>query len=191
VPHNLSRDVDSPVLASRAGGHNHAVEFYSDDESFLVGFTRFIEAALLAGNAVIVVSTEPHQERLSHILQEHGVNIALAIEQGRYFPLNVADTLSTFMVNDLPDSERFLGVVGNLIAAAARSTGGNESRVAICGECASLLWAQGKADAAIQLEQFCNQLTKRYRMDILCGFSLSSCYTEQDKEIFQRICCEV
>jgi hypothetical protein len=30
-------------------------------------------------------------------LQEHGVDIAAAIEQGRYFILEVADTLSTFM----------------------------------------------------------------------------------------------
>jgi len=80
------------------------------------------------------------------------------MEQGRYLPLDAAETLSTFMVNDLPDPVRFLRVVGDLIAAAARATAGGESRVAICGECASILWAQDKADAAIQVEQFCNQL---------------------------------
>jgi DNA-binding NarL/FixJ family response regulator len=169
---------------------SHEVQFYSDDASFLSGFTRFIEAALKAGNAIIVVATELHQKSLLQRLQEHGVNIAAAIEQGRCLPLDVAETLSTFMVNDLPDPARFFRVVGDLLAAAARTTAGKESRVAICGECASILWAQGNADAAIQLEQFCNQLTKRYGIDILCGFSLSSFYREEDKQVFQRICSE-
>ena len=118
------------------------------------------------------------------------MDIAAAIEQGRCLPLDVAETLSTFMVNDLPDPVRFFRVVGDLIAAAARATAGEQSRVAICGECASILWAQGKADAAIQVEQFCNQLTKRYEMDILCGFSLSSFYREEDKQVFEKICSE-
>jgi DNA-binding NarL/FixJ family response regulator len=167
---------------------HHEIQFYSDDESFLVGFTRYMEAALRNGNAVIVVATESHRKSLLQSLQKHGVNIAAAIEQGRCVPMDVAETLSTFMVNDLPDPVRFFRIVGDLIAAAA--TAGEQSRVAICGECASILWAQGNADAAIQVEQLCNQLTKRYEMDILCGFSLSSFYCEEDKQVFQRICSE-
>ena len=170
---------------------SHKVEFYSDDAAFVVGFTCFIEAALKAGKALIVVATESHRTSLLQRLQEQGVDIASALEQGRYLPLDVADTLSTFMGNDdLPDPVRFFRVVGDLIAAAALATAGKQSRVAICGECASILWAQGKADAAIQVEQLCNQLTKRYEMDILCGFSLSSFYREEDKQVFQRICSE-
>jgi DNA-binding NarL/FixJ family response regulator len=168
---------------------SHEVEFYSDDAVFVVGFTRFIEAALEAGSAVIVVATESHRKSLLLRLREHGGNCAAAIEQGRYLPLDVAETLSTFMVNDLPDSVRFFRVVGDLIAGA-QATAREQSRVAICGECASILWAEGNADAAIQVERFCNQLAKRYEMDILCGFSLSSFYREEDKQVFQRICSE-
>lgn len=168
---------------------SHEVRFYPDDEAFVLGFSDFIEAALQAGNAVIVVVTERHRKALVRSLQEHGGDCAAAIEQGRYLPLDVAETLSTFMVNDLPDSVRFLRVVGDLIAIA-QATAGEQSRVAICGECASILWAEGKADAAIQVERFCNQLAKRYEMDILCGFSLSSFYREEDKQVFEKICRE-
>jgi DNA-binding NarL/FixJ family response regulator len=167
---------------------SHEAEFYSDDEAFVVGFTDFTEAALNAGKALIVVATESHRKSLLQRLQAQGVDITAAIEQGRYLPLDVADTLSTFMGDELPDPVRFFGVVGDLIATAARATAGEQSRVAICGECASILWAQGKADAAIEVEQLCNQLTKQYEMDILCGFSLSSFYREEDKQVFQRIC---
>jgi DNA-binding NarL/FixJ family response regulator len=180
--HNSIATADSKITRS------HDIEFYSDDAAFVVGFVRFIEAALEAGNAVITVTTESHLQGLLQRLREHGVDIDAAVQQGRYVPLHVADTLSTFMVNDLPDPARFCGIVGDLIAAAARTT--LSGRVAICGECGSILWAQGKADAAIQVEQLCNQLAKRYEMDILCGFSLSSFYREEDKQIFEKICRE-
>jgi DNA-binding NarL/FixJ family response regulator len=192
VPDYLCKNEDLRSIIQRKAEINrsHEVQFYSDDEAFVVGFAHFIEAALKTGNAVIVAATESHGKSLLQRLQEHGVDIAAAIEQGRYLPLDMADTLSTFMVKDLPDPVRFFRVVGDLIAAAAQATAGKYSRVAICGECASILWAQGNADAAIQVEQFCNQLTKRYKMDILCGFSLSSFYREEDKQIFEKICRE-
>jgi DNA-binding NarL/FixJ family response regulator len=168
----------------------HEVEFYSDAAAFIVGFSSFVEAALKAGKAAIVVATESHREGILQKLQKHGVDIIAAIEQRRYVPLDVNDTLSTFMENDMPDAGLFLRVVGDLIAAASQTTAGDLSRVVICGECASILWAQGKADAAIQVEQLCSKVTKQYEIDVLCGFSLSSFYREEDKQLFQKICSE-
>ena len=192
APDHLFRQEVLPSLVPRKSEivRSHEVQFYSDDESFLDGFTRYIEAALLNGKAVIMVATESHRKSLLQRLQDNGVSIAATIEQGRCLPLDVAETLSTFMVNDLPDPMRFFKVVGDLIATAAQATAGEPSRVAVCGECASILWSEGNADAAIQVEHLCNQLTKQYEMDILCGFSLSSFYRDEDKQVFQRICSE-
>ena len=130
----------------------HEVEFYSDDAAFVVGFTRFIEASLRAGNAVIVVATEAHRKDFLATLEAHGVGIVAAIEQGRYIPLDAAKALSIFMVNDLPDPVRFLKLASDLIAPAAQTTAGGGSRVAICGECASILWVEGNTNADIQVE---------------------------------------
>jgi CheY-like chemotaxis protein len=169
---------------------SHEVEFYSDDEAFVVGFTRFIEDALKAGKAIIVASTDSHQKNLLQRLQEHGVNIPAAIEQGRCLFADAAQTLSAFMEKDLPDRAQFFRVADDLIAKATRPAPGKDCPVALCGECGSILWAQGKADAAIEVEKFCHQLARRYEMDVLCGFSLSSFYREEDKQIFQKICSE-
>src|SRR5580693_10110339 len=49
---------------------SHEVEFYPDDAAFVVGFTHFIEAALKAGKALIVVATESHRKSLLQRLQE-------------------------------------------------------------------------------------------------------------------------
>jgi hypothetical protein len=53
-----------------------------------------------------------------------------------------------------------------------------------------VLWAQGNAEAAIQVEKLGNQLVKTYDMDILCGYSLSHVQGGMDSHIFQRICAE-
>ena len=169
---------------------SHEVKFYSDDAALVVGFTRFVEAALEAGNAAIVVATEPHRKSLLQRLQELGVDIVTAIEQGRYVSLDVAETLSTFMVNDLPDPPRFLKVAGNLVAAAAKASKAEHPRVAACGECAPTLWEQGNAKAAVEVEHLWDEIAKNYNVDIMCGYVLNSFQREHESHIYERICAE-
>lgn len=180
----------SPAPARTAITHSHEVKFYSDEDAFVVGFTRFIEAALKSGTAVIVVATEPHRESLLQRLRENGVDVIAAVEQGRYITLDVAETLSAFMVNDLPDRARFLKIVGDLFATAAKASSGDRPRVAACGECAPTLWEQGKADAAVELEHLFDEVAKSCNVDIFCGYVLNSFQREQERHIYERICAE-
>ncbi len=168
----------------------HEVEFYSDDAAFAVGFTLFVEVALAAGNAVIVIATESHRQCLLQRLQEHGVDVAAAMEQRRYVSLDVADTLSTFMVNDLPDPARCLKVAGDLVMEAAKVAQSEPPRVAVCGECAPILWAQGKADAAIQVEHLWDEVARKHKVNILCGYVLNSFQREQEGHVYDGICAE-
>jgi DNA-binding NarL/FixJ family response regulator len=177
----------STLLRKTETTRGHRAEFYSDDAAFVLGFSNFIEAALNAGDAVIVVSTESHQRSMFQKLQERGVNVPAVIEQGRCLFVDVAETNSSFMENDVPTPVRFFKVVDDLIVEAARAAQGKQFRVAVCGECASILWAQGKANAAIQVEKLCHKLARRYEMDILCGFSLGCFYREEDTKIFREI----
>jgi len=170
--------------------HRHEVQFYSDDAVFIDSFARFIAVALKAGDAAIVVATESHREALALRLKTQGSDVDAAIQQGTYIQLDVAKTLSTFMVNDMPDSARFFEVVSGLIEAAAKATKREHSRVVACGECAPLLWADGKADAAIRIEQLWDEVGKTYEMDSLCGYALNSFHDEEDQHVFQRICSE-
>jgi DNA-binding NarL/FixJ family response regulator len=182
----LGEGFSSLAPSNGANERGHSAEFYSDDSSFVVGFAHFIETSLNAGNTVIAVVTESHLNGVYQTLQARGLNLGTATEQQRFIGLDVADILSTFVVNGLPDPDRFFKIVDDLISSQAAAV--ENTRVAVCGECGSTLWAQGNADAAIQVERLCNQLTKRYGMNVLCGFSLSSFYREEDKEVFQRIC---
>ena len=171
-------------------GHRHEVGFYSDDPRLLDDLTQFIGAALRAGNAAIVVATESHRDGLLPRLQAYGLDIGTAIEQGRYIALDAADALPTFMLRGMPDSVLFLKLLGDLIGTAAKATTWEQARVAIFGEMCHLLWAEGNAEAAIQVEKLGNQLAKTHEVDILCGYSLSSVQGSMDSRVFQRICAE-
>ena len=177
------------VLATKAP-HRHEVLFYPDDAVFLDSCTRFIAAALDAGNVAAVVATESHRDSLFQRLKAEGLDVDAEIKHGRYISLDVAKTLSTFMVNDMPDWERFFEVVGGLVSGAAKAGKGEHSRVAMWGECGPLLWAEGKVDAAIRLEQLLNWLGTIYEFDVLCAYALSSFHGEEHGHIFQSICAE-
>ena len=169
---------------------NHKVGFYSEDRQFLDQVKRFIAAALKAGNATIVLATEEHRKSLLSRLQEEALDIGAAIEEGRYIPLDAAATLSTFMANGMPDPVRFLKVAGDLIQGAAKAVNGHSGRVAACGECAPLLWAQGKVEAAIQLEHLWDEIAIAQNVDILCAYSLGTIEGGMDGHTFERICAE-
>jgi DNA-binding NarL/FixJ family response regulator len=171
-----------------ATSHRHEVLFYSDEAEFLDGFADFIAAVLQAGNAVLVVATESHRNGLVSTLQRRGLDISPAIEQGHYIPLDVAETLATFMVNDMPEPVRFFKAAGDLIVRAAKVANGEHLRVAACGECAPVLWAQGKAAAAIRLEQLWDEIAKTYGVDILCGYRLIEFHGNDGPDMVQRIC---
>jgi DNA-binding NarL/FixJ family response regulator len=185
-----SNGVLAPLEHSMEIPRRHEAGFHCDDASLLDDITQFIGTALRAGNAAIVVATESHRNSLLPRLQAYGLDTAAAIEQGRYISLDAADTLSTFMLNGMPNPVRFLRLLGDLIATAAEAAKGEQARVAVFGECVHLLWAQGNAEAAIQVEKLGNQLAKTYDVYILCGYSLGSVQGGMDRHVFQRICAE-
>ena len=123
----------SPVPDQARIKHRHEVQFYPDDSAFLLGLADFIEAALSAGNPVIVVATESHRKSLLETLRARGTDNAAAMEQGLYLSLDVHQALSTFMVNDLPDPARFRKVFVGLLSSTARAAKGSS-----CPDCS--LW---------------------------------------------------
>jgi len=168
----------------------HEVLFYSDDGRFLESFSRFIRAALEAGNAVVVVATESHLVSLGQTLQPQGVDLAAVVEEGRYIPVSIAEMLATFMVDNMPDPIRFAKAAGGLISTAAKTANGKHRRVSACGECAPGLWAKGLAEAAIRLEQLWDEVARTYDVDILCGYPVNSFHGDESRRIFQRISAE-
>ena len=103
--------------------------------------------------------------------------------------MDAADTLSTFMVKGWPDADRFFEGFRNLINSASNAAKADHPRVAIFGEGVAILWAAGKRDAAIRLEQLGNILASTYKVDILCAYPFSL-LIQEDEHSFRTICAE-
>ena len=88
------------------------------------------------------------------------------------------------------DPVRFLELLGDLIVTAREAAKGANRRVSVFAECVHLLWTQGNAEAAIQMEKLGNNLTEIHDVDILCGYSLSSVEVAMDSHTRELICAE-
>jgi DNA-binding NarL/FixJ family response regulator len=183
---------DSSALTNDHGAikHSHEVAFYADDSSVVDGYARFIESSLKGENVVIVVVTESHRARLISRLEADGVDVAAAIEQGRYIPLDAADALSSLTVNDIPDPARCTKVIGDLIMGAAKGVREANGRVVVCGEIAPTLLSKGNGEGAIQLERLWDEITRGYGVHTLCGYLSSAFPPHEADPVFQRICAE-
>jgi hypothetical protein len=168
----------------------HEVAFYADDASVVNGYAHFIESALKSGSAVIVVVTESHRASLVPRLEADGVEVAAAIEQGSYIPLESTDTLSRLMVDNTLDPVRCAQVVGDLIMEAAKGAKGEHGRVVACGEIAPILLSKGNVEGAIKFEHLWDKITRGYGVHTLCGYLWSAFPGKESSTIFERICAE-
>jgi DNA-binding NarL/FixJ family response regulator len=154
--------------------YRHEIVFCSDDTVLLDSFTCAVVTALNTGNAAIVLATRSHRESLCQRLNKHGLDVGQAVQKGTYIALDVAEALSAIMVSGLPDPVRFFGGIGEFIETATKAANADQPRVVVCGEGVATLRAEGKADAAIRLEQLCDELVKTHEVDVLCAYPTSS-----------------
>jgi signal transduction histidine kinase len=173
---------------SRHGDHQHGVQFYSQDSFLLEELSEYIGDALRVGDAAVVVATETHRNSLLQWLTSRGLDIAALVEQERLVVTDAAQLLETFMRDGWPNPESFNEVVGGVVAKALARAAGVRPRVAVFGEMVALLWAEGKADAAIRLEQLWNQLGHTKSFSLFCAYPMSSFNREKDAGLLLKVC---
>jgi MEDS: MEthanogen/methylotroph, DcmR Sensory domain len=91
------------------------------------------------------------------------------------------------MVDGRPDDGRFSRVIADIFVAAAACSTAEPARVAAWGECAPTLWMEGKAEAAIRVEQLWDELARRHHVDTLCGYSTRDLPRDEDDRVLQQI----
>jgi signal transduction histidine kinase len=175
---------------SQHGDHQHGVQFYSQDKFLLEELSEYIRNALQAGDAAVVVATEQHRDVLLPWLTTQGLDIAALIDQGRLVSLDAGQVLASVMSDGWPNQELFNDVIGKIVAKALACAGTEHPRVAIFGEMVALLWAEGKADAAIRLEQLWNELAHSKSFSLFCAYPMSSFDREEDAGLLLKICNE-
>src|SRR6266568_584436 len=170
---------------SEVRASEHFVQFYEKDIFLLDSLSAFVSTGLAAGDVCIVIATKAHREGLEELLKARGVDLAAAHTRGEYLSLDAAETLSKFMVDGLPEPERFAEVVGSVLMRAAKS----RHHVRIFGDMVALLWTEGNQAAAIYLEELWNDLHhKTYPFSLFCAYSMHSFDGEAHEVPFTEIC---
>jgi PAS domain S-box-containing protein len=178
----LRRQLDNPPQG------DHVAYFYEKSDSLLDALCSFIGDALGAGNAAVVIATKVHRDGLKRRLTARGLDIERASQQGRYIELDASEILSEIMVEGMPDGIRFAEVVGGTMAQI--STKGTRPEIAAFGEMVSLLWTEGKVEAAIRLEQLWNELTKKHSFSLRCAYQVANFHSEEHTRPLMRVCAE-
>jgi hypothetical protein len=170
-----------------AGECSHAVQFYETDGQLLDLLTRFVGTALVSGDVAVVIATKMHRDGLNKRLKANGLDVSVPREQRRFIVLDAMATLEKISSNGAIDAQLFDEVVGGLIDDACGS--GDCRRVVAFGEMVALLWAQGRGESAVQLEQLWNDLATRYEFSLCCGYPMQS-FGNRHAASFMKICAQ-
>ena len=163
----------------------HAVQFYEDDGFLCEILTDFSREGLENGEAVILVATEAHGREVERRLAERGIHVRGPREAGRFVLLDARQTLDGLMVDGVPDADRFLSIVGSLLASA---TVDGWRSVRFFGEMVDLLWREGNHGAAIRLEEMWNAFGRANSARVLCGYAMDNFVKETHTAEFARVC---
>jgi CheY-like chemotaxis protein len=166
--------------SSRLRGGDHFVQFYENEFFLLDSITEFISDGLHAGDACVVIGTEPHRDWLATKLLGHGFDVVNDGLGDRYFAFDAQETLSRFFVDGVIYPELFRKLVGDVLTRAA---GKSSRHVRAFGEMVALLARTGNFKAATQLEQLWNELQKKHEFGLFCAYSLSAFNGDNSKAL--------
>jgi KaiC/GvpD/RAD55 family RecA-like ATPase len=174
--------IDQPALAAH---HQHAVQFYENEESLYLTVAGFLSQGLVDGQPAILIATDTHRTAILKHLEARLVDVVKAQRTGDLIILGAQDTLDELMRDDTPDAAAFNASLGGIVNRMLKSRP-KHTLIRAYGEMVDVLWKDGKADAAIRLEMLWNQLAMSYGFALLCGYSMGNFYKETER--FEEVC---
>lgn len=155
-------------------GHFHAVRFYESADSLARMVAGFVAEGLIRSHPAIIVATLEHRHAIAQQLTMMGFDIEQFKARGDLFIVDARELLATFMVDGMPDAERFEESVLPLLDHARRDRSGCVIRA--YGEMVDVLWKDGMEAAAIRLEMLWNELATSRTFSLMCGYAMGSFY---------------
>jgi hypothetical protein len=149
----------------------HAVQIYAELDELADSVATYLAAGFDAGEPAIVVATAEHAERFLERLAARGWD-ADRIKREAWLRVEDAEvTLAAIMQGGRrPSRATFEQIVGGLLDEAEQRAPGREVRA--FGEMVDLLSECGETRAAVELEELWNDLGRRRRFSLLCGYHL-------------------
>ncbi len=146
----------------------HLVQFYDGGVEALIGSVAdYIEEALRAGDAALIVATPEHIDAFLTALPRADDSEP---RSRALVCLDAQSTIERYMIDERPDWRRFEQTVGAAVRAARRSV--RSRGVRVYGEMVGLLWQVGQVEAAAHVESFWNRLLADDGFTLFCGYPI-------------------
>src|SRR5690349_21228074 len=100
---------------------SHVAQFYESDEYLCGLVTDYLAAGLTAGEHLLVYASPQHRDVFRRSLEERGFEVDRAHAAGRLHFDDAGDALRRFMVDGMPDRERFDQVIAGAVGRARRA----------------------------------------------------------------------
>ena len=152
----------------------HSVQFYRDERFLIDSISSYIKAGLDLNETVLVIVTAQHPKELYTTL----TGKELRDDKLRF--LDAEDFLALFMVGDCPNESQFMHGMKTILGLVC-----GPGQVRIFGEAVAVLCAEGKAAAALRLEELWNIVILKHHFSLLCAYSLCDIFEKADQE---RVC---
>jgi hypothetical protein len=158
-------------ILDRAEPGEHVVQLYGADDQLLTRHvSRYFAEGLRQGDGLVLSATGAHSQAILRQLNHATTAATQAMREGRLVSLDAAETLSRFMYDGWPVKELFDDVIAGVIREVRRRS--TSEKVRAFGEMVGLLWTEGNRSAAIQLEEYWNDLMKGNEFSLFCGYPI-------------------
>lgn len=148
---------------------DHLVQLYTSDEALASTVARFIEPGLKEGEGVVAITTPAHWMKTADRLAASGADVAALRASGQLVVRDAHDTLTTFMVDGMPDRGAMRATV---MGAVETVRGAGYTTIRAFGEMVDILNRRGNLAAAIRLEELWNELLDAERIALLCAYAV-------------------
>jgi DNA-binding NarL/FixJ family response regulator len=192
IDHALSGRLFVPSLTSLStvAGSRHTVQFHADDRDFLDGVSELIGGTLRSGEQVVIVASEATRIGVAQRLQARQMNLAMLTEQGQYVEQDSALALSKVMHDGKPDKGRLGEIVHGLDQLRLAVPNGSRSRLTIFGDMTVSLCRNGDFDAAMEIEQIWDELTRPLPFFTVCSYPMECFEHSAARNQLARLCAE-
>jgi hypothetical protein len=169
--------LDAPV-------DRHFAQVHRSKESLTDSVGLFIATGLQRHNGIVVIAERVHTGAFRDHLSRAGWKLEDLEKSGQLQMLDAETVLGRIMRGDMPSWKDFRRTVGSVLEKA-RAFDGKGTR-AYC-EMVNVLWRQGRARAAIHLEEFWNEIAKDHPFSLLCAYMQDSLEEKSCMDVMPEI----
>jgi hypothetical protein len=177
---------DSAAVSLQAWVASHDVQFYESDAFLFGSVADYLATGVRLGQPIVVIATAAHRAGYREALRARGAHPDDLTEGRDVAWLDARETLSAFMEGSQPNAELFDLTVGRVFETLRRNR--RYVMIRAHGEMVDILWREGKANAALAVEQMWNDLATRHSFSLLCTYSRQTLATATQADGVERIC---